>query len=148
MPIPLMPVLAQLEEAVRRWFGGDSAHLPHRLGECDRGAHAEVQAARLGADRDAQLMIGDSAHRIRDAGGFAAEDQHVAAPESEFGIGRRGLGGEEDEPPAVPLAPSLECIEIGVFADRGDLQIVHAGALQRPVGKFETNRMDDVESRF
>ena len=147
MPIPLMPVLAQLEEAVRCWLDGDSAHLPYRLGERDRGAHAEVQAARLGADRDAQLVIGDGAHRIRDAGRFAAEHQHVALPESELGIGRRGSGGEQDKPPAFPFAPLLERIEISVFADRRDLQIVHAGALERPVGKLETDRMDDVDGR-
>ena len=60
-----------------------TAGLPQRLAGRHRRGHRDIERAQALAHRDAQPRVGRLVHRLRHAGAFAAEQQHVAVPERE-----------------------------------------------------------------
>ena len=78
------------------------------------------------------------------AGAFAPEQYDVLRRESVIEVGALGRGREQDETQGLFPPPIVEGGERGVADDVDLVEIVHAGAAERPVGDRETGRLDDV----
>lgn len=124
-----------------------SAQLADRFAGGHGRRKREVEAAGAGAHGDRQPSVRGFVDMIRYAGRFSPEEQDVASREGEIGIGHGRLGGKQDQSAAVPGSPGLERLPGDMTFQRRHLQIVHAGALQRPVGHVEACRLNDVDGQ-
>lgn len=121
------------------------ADLPYSLpGRHGRRADGRVEAASRSL-RNNQPHIGAIMNRIGHSGGFAPEKENVVGQEGELRVRHRRLGGEQYQPPALPAAPGVERREIDMAGERGNLKIIHAGALEIAVGHVEAGGLDDVD---
>src|SRR5690606_12468259 len=86
-------------------------------------------------------------HEIRGAGRFPSEKQNVAVGEGEIRVGALRFRGKKDGAAPFLLAPGLEGLPGRTPGKRGDFDIVHARAPQRPVRHVEAGRLDDIHHK-
>src|SRR5262245_33698769 len=121
-----------------------SVDLTHALVESDRHGACEIQAPRLGPDRNSQ----DPVRRILEPSWgqsttFRAEDQGVAWPELGFGIQPAALGAVRPHPVATEMSDDLA--QVVHHAKLQMLPVVQTRSLQVPVVEMETKRSDQPE---
>ena len=119
--------------------------LAQRLAGTHGHRERKVQASTAAWHRDRDAMIRRRVDMLRDAGGFAAEQEDVLLDEIEAGVRLFRLGGEKDQPALVRPPPVLETIEVDVTGEGRHFEIVHSGTAQRPVRHVEACRLDDVD---
>ena len=96
-----------------------------------------------GPHRDRKPRLGGGLHRLRDARGLAAEQQHVVAV-AMIKVGRRGLRREQHELQPLGFPPRLERGPRGMPPQRHLIEVVHTGAAEGPIRYRKTGRLDDV----
>jgi hypothetical protein len=122
-----------------------SADLSDRFTGCHRSREGDVEAAAAARHRDLEARIRRIMDMLRDACRFAAEEQDVGAGEFEAGVGQFGAGRKQHKPSSFRPPPILEAREVEVACEGRHFEIIHPGASQRPVGKVEAGRLDDVD---
>lgn len=120
------------------------AELAHDLAGRHGDGQREVEAAAAAGHRNCDTRIRQIVNMIRDACGFAAEQEYIAAGIGEVGVGVFCLGREQHKPALLDLPPVVEAVEVDVPGERGHLQIIHAGAPEVAVGEVEAGGLDDI----
>ena len=120
--------------------------LPDRLAGHHGDGKRNVDAARARLHRDDQSRIRRLVDRIRHACGFTAEQKNVVGGEGEIRVGGRGSGRQQHQPPRFAFAPVLEGMPVDMPGKPRHFEIIHTGPFQRPVGKREAGRFDDVDA--
>jgi hypothetical protein len=133
------------------WWSDSAAALvpplPPGLEHRHRDRVAQVQAALAGAHRQAQALrrCERLAQRCRQARGFAAEDQPVAALPRDIGERALGARGEGEASRRVRPGAADERLPRRVPSHARVLVIVQPGALQLLVVHREAERFDQVQ---
>ncbi|CCV15861.1 hypothetical protein MESS4_830081 [Mesorhizobium sp. STM 4661] len=123
------------------------SELPDRFAGHHGDGKRDIDTARAGLHRDRQSRVSRLVDRIRHACGFAAEQQYVAGGEGEIGVGGRGFGRQQHQPPRFASAPVFEGVPVDMPGKPRHFEIVHAGPFQRAVGEWEARRFDDIDAK-
>src|SRR6185312_9007929 len=126
--------------------GTAGGNLPDRFSGRHRCRYGDVQRTAAAWHRDEQAMVRLFMDVVGYAGRFAPEKQDIAGSEGKIRVGQGAFGGEEHEPPPFSGAPFLERRPIDMTRQRGHFEIIHAGALERPVGQVESRRLDQIHA--
>lgn len=82
---------------------------------------------------------------IGNARRLAAEQQHIARPVGEAGIGGGATGGEQKKTPPFAPSPSLEGREGGMAHPFHRIHIIHAGTPEGGIANGKAGWLDDVD---
>lgn len=80
----------------------------------------------------------------RHTGGFPAQQNDILCKEAEIDVRRCRPCCGKHQPPAGTIAPCLKCGPITVVHHRRPVEIIKAGALERPVIKPEPGGSDNM----
>jgi len=121
-----------------------SADLSDRFTGCHASGEGDIEATAAARHWDQQARIRRVVDMLRDACRFAAKEQDIVSSEFEAGVGPLGPGRKQQKPSSFRAPPVLEAREVEVAGEGRHFEIIHPSASQRPVGKVEAGRLDDV----
>ena len=118
--------------------------MPQRFKHADGNGIAEIQAARLLPDGDADaVIIMGLEERLRQALRLPAEEQVAPVVIGDIAVGARRLCREQ--PLLDNVVFRIEVLEIVVYAHIDQMPVIQPGAAHGPLGDIEAQRPDEMQ---